>query len=420
MGELGIVSQAQWSDMLGDFMALADGIISPDMFKRWACIGLIAGAMERRVWVRTYHGVVYPSMYLLLVGPPGTGKYIVTTVRDLWRETMIPNSTRNAFHVAPNNMTKASLIDCIAESKTTELMTETGPPVEYSTLLVGSEEFSVLMPEYANDYVGTLNDIWNCPPQFSEKRRYGEHKDVNITNPQLHMLAGTQPAWLGALMPEEAWNSGISRRLFMIYASEAPMTDPFGAELDRSAIRKVMLDKLAAISRLYGQARWTQDAADYYQKWYLTTEKGSSDGPTHSKLQYYRGSRPIMVQKLALTSAVCRTGDLQIDAVDMRRAMEWMLDAEKWMPEIFHAMSGKSDVQVLEQLHYFATALYARAKDGAKFVHSSSLVRFLTGKIPSDRIMLIIQTAERANMIERVSGEDQQWVPIPRHKWHIE
>src|SRR5215207_10197519 len=79
---------------------------SPLIFRKWAAISAVAGALEQRVWVNPFGPKpVYPNMYIVLVGPPGVGKTVLTNeVEALWND--VPE-----LHVAPHSLSKASMID---------------------------------------------------------------------------------------------------------------------------------------------------------------------------------------------------------------------------------------------------------------------------------------------------------------------
>ena len=58
---------------------------APDIYRKWAAVSCVAGALERRVWVKTNSGTLYPNLFLLFVGPPGTGKDpAINPIRELW------------------------------------------------------------------------------------------------------------------------------------------------------------------------------------------------------------------------------------------------------------------------------------------------------------------------------------------------
>lgn len=403
-----------WTDFISDFMSLTQGALSPDLFRRWTAISLVAAALERRVWVKTGPRIAYPNLYVLLVGPPGVGKYIIEDARDLWRETLEPGTKLRAFKVAPDSVTNASLMDALAKAKAIRLPAK-GPPITYHSLIVAAEEIQVLLPSYDLQFIASLNSIFNNKPLHEESRRTGSVKELKIENPQLNILGGAQPAYFTATFPEEAWNTGLARRIIMIYSPELPIKDIFFEPEIAPEAKAELLLKLARLSQLYGQMMWYPEAQEIMRAWHLA---GGPPVPNHTKLTSYCQSRTLHSLKLSVVSAVARTGKLVIEPEDVRRAIEWLLDAEKVMPDIFRAMIGRSDAQVLEELHLFLMSSWVRA--GQKAISGALIWNFLRERVPSDKIEKIILIGEKSGMIARFGGISDLWVPRPRHEWGVE
>lgn len=385
--------------------------MSPELFRLWCAITLVGGALERRVWAMTKVGPVYGNLFTLLVAPPGVGKGIIEKARECWTLSTKPGTKLPAFHVAPDSMTKAALMDTLAISKSVFLTKKA--PVIYHSLLIASEEFSVLVPSYDMEYIGSLNSIWNNKALHSEQRRYGKNSELRIENPQLTILAGTQPSYMASLFPEEAWNSGLARRLMMIYVGDHPVEDIFGASVDNQLAKAKVLHKLGAMSELYGEITWHPEAMEELRAWNLA---GGPPAPTHTKLVHYNRSRTFHVIKLCAISAVSRVaGDpkakLEIIPSDFTRAREWILFAERFMPDVFRAMVGKSDRDVIDELHRYALTEYYKVK-GAP-LEGQMLRRFLLTRVPHDKVESILLTADRAGILVRdlsVSPGDR-WRP---------
>lgn len=402
-----------WSDFIGEFMALTEGALSPDLFRRWSAISLVAGALERRVWLKMGPRQTFPNLYVLLVAPPGVGKYVIEIARDMWTSTLEPGTKVPAFKVAPDSMSKASLMDTLSKAK--QIALQTNPPLTYHSLLVAAEEFAVLLPGYDLEYIGSLNSIYNNKPLHEESRRTGSVRELKIEFPQLNILGGAQPGWLASVFPEEAWSTGLASRLIMVYSPDVPLKDLFDDPGEPVQARVSVLNKLAHMSQMYGQMKWSVEAADCVGKWHLA---GGPPAPTHSKLAHYiRRRTSLHMPKLALISAVARTGKMVIELIDVKRAIAWLTEAETLMPDIFRAMVGKSDTQVIEELHFFLTSAYIRAKSTP--VHERALFSFLSQRVPSDKVEKLVQIAERANIIQRLAGTDT-YKPMPRHEHGLE
>lgn len=396
-------------------MSLTEGALSPDLFRRWSAIALVAGALERRVWVKIGRRITFPNLYILLVAPPGVGKYIIEEVRELWSAAAEPGTRVPAFKVAPDSMTRASIMDTLGAAKGTTPL-HVHPMQMYHSLLVAAEEFAVLLPSYDLDFIGVLNKIFNNPPDYKEKRRTGSVRELNIEFPQLNLLGGAQPGWLGSVFPEEAWSTGLTSRMLMVFSPETPLKDMFADPGDQVEQRALILDRLGAMSQLYGPVKLTEGAERRMGAWHLT---GGPPAPSHSKLAHYNRRRTTLhMPKLALVSAISRTGKRVIELVDVERAIHWLLEAETLMPDIFRSMLGKSDTAVIEEMHYFLTQLWTRG--GRVPVHERMLIGFLSQRTTSDKITKVLEIAERANIIVRHAGIPAMYTPKPKHEHGME
>jgi hypothetical protein len=372
---------------------------------------MVGGACERRVWVRAGDYISYPTFYILLVAPPGVGKSIINDVKELWGEVEEP-SGGPAFHLASDNVTRASLIDELNEATSTRLVN--GASYTYHSLLLPAEEFEEFLPFYDSTVISLLNSVWNNKPSHTESRRHGPSRRIDVRNPSLNILGGVQPAYFVAHFSEEAWTTGLIRRFLMIYADAPPLKNPFDRTPNRDAIKSHILSRLGHISTLYGEAKWAENSANAIVKWHMS---GGPPAPTHSRLKYYLSSRTVFLTKLALISAVSRTGAMVIEEPDVKRAMVWLFEAEARMPDIFRAMLGKSDSQVMEELHYFVNNLWIKDKKGVRTV---LLHHFLSQRVPSEKIAGILQETEKTGMIIKSTGNVDLWLPRPKHLHGVE
>jgi hypothetical protein len=395
-------------------MALTEGAISPDLFKRWTAIAMVAGALERRVWCRAGGRITFPNLYTLLVAPPGVGKYIIEEARQLWTEAKEPGSSAPAFHVAPDNMTKAALLDTLAKAKSIRLVPK-GPAITYHSLLVAAEEFQVLLPAFDQEFIGALNSIYNNKPLHEEARRYGPTRELAIPFPQFNILGGAQPSYFVSTFPEEAWTTGFARRIIMIYSNEVPYKDLFHEPEIEEALRARVLYRLGQISALFGEMIFSQEAASHLAQWH---KSGGPPVPQHSKLAHYNRSRSMFALKLSTISGVSRTGKLEIDLIDVKRAIAWLVEAEGLMPDIFREMIGRSDSQIVEELHYYMINKFN--KERQKPIISSDIMRFLMMRCPVEKAETIFRMAERANVIARVAGTEDLFVPRPKYEHGVE
>jgi len=415
-----MLGNGHWTDWIDDWLAYTDGMASPEIYRLWSGISCLAGALERRVWLRAYeHRETFPNLYVLCVGAPGVGKQVIDLVRELWNQIPEPGSDRPLFHVAPQSVTKASLIDALARAKRTHVP-ESGPIQVFHSLLIAAEEFEFFLPAYDREFISTLNQIYNNPAlPHTETRRTGSVREVSIPMPQLNLLGGAQPAYLANTFPEEAWNTGLARRIIMIYAAETPLIPLFHQGPDKSSLRAKLIHGLQVAGSLWGQMRWEPEASERAAAWHWAGEgKGGPPVPGHSKLQHYSRSRTMQMLKLSITASVARSPELVIRLTDIERAISWLLQAEVVMPDIFREMVGRSDTAVIEELHYFVQAWQARNR--GKAAHTSLLVDFLHKRVPSEKVEKILWVAGQSGLLAQVAGTEGLWAARPKYEYGVE
>lgn len=401
-----------WTDFVEAWMDLTEGTNSPDSFRLWTAISLVGMGLERRVWAKATRQATFPNLYVLLTGAPGVGKQVVSLAKEMLLAVREPGTGLKAFRIAPSQMTKASLVDSLAKAKQLRLLKHGN--YTYHSLLVAAEEFQVLLPTYDQEYIATLNEVFNNPTApYEEARRTGSVRELSIDLPQLNILAGVQPSYFVSTFPEEAWTTGFARRIIMVYAGETPFQELFQPEveeLNSGPKWDGLLGRLAHLSTLWGQMSWEPEAGERLARWHRG--KGPPQ-PTHSKLVHYNNSRTMFAIKLSIISAVAATGELVIRDSDVRRALGWLLDVESRMPDVFREMLGKSDTQVIDELHYMVTIVYAKSK---KAVGTGLLWEFLRQRVPSEKIEKILLTAERSGALVHPGGAVDLWIPKVREQ----
>lgn len=369
----------------------------------------MGGALERRVWAPLGRNRrCYTNLYTLLVAPPGGGKQIINIVKELWRDTLDPSTQRPIFNVGADSVSRASLIDDLSKAKCTRMSSD--GLLTYHSLLIAAEEFEVIMHTYDPSFISVLNSIWNNPLEHRETRRHGPARDVTIINPNFNIIGGVTPAYFVAHFPDEAWNTGLIRRVIMVYSNEIPDGDIFEDLPEQEDIREVLLHRLSQASMLQGAAIWHPDSIAIIRGW---RADNYAPKPTHSRLANYIPSRVQFIVKLSLISTVARTGSTIIEPIDVQRAMEWLFEAEAFMPDIFRAMIGKSDSQIIEELHFFMQSSWIKTKQTP--INTATIRKFLAQRLPSEKVEPVLRLAEGMDVIARRAGAEDLWIPRPKH-----
>lgn len=400
------VVESPWEDLLDVWLEYSAGVNSPEQFKLWSGISMIAGALERRVWACYGDYIGYPNLYIMLVAAPGVGKFVIEEVRELMQLVHAADSSAAAFHVASDSLTKAAMVDELAAAKKLRILPQ-GPPLIYHALFVPFEELQFSLPGFDPEFVGTLNTMFNNKLLHRERRRWGQPVVVEIEKPVFNLLLGAQPSYLASTFPEDTWNTGIARRLIMVYSPGTDIFDIFSETRSKTPARRAqLLSGLSRLSGLYGQMKWEKSTADRVRDWHLA---GGPPVPTHSRLVHYKRSRTYFIIKLMMVAATAARFELVIRNADFDRALAWLTSAEALMPDIFRDMVGKSDLVVIDELYQFVKTQYQRNRN--KPVLGQHVKLFLLDRVPSAHIEGIVKTAEATGVIAQVAGLADMWIP---------
>ena len=382
---------------LGDWVSTFEDISaysgSPLRFRKWAAIACIAGALEQKVWVHTKNDPFYPGLYTVLVGPPGVGKsFVLKLVRALWKS--LPDHKFGSTSVS-----KASLADDLNDAQRTIIRPGKSPPtVEFNTALYVVSELGVFLPEYSNDFMNVLTDLYDNIPYTERKRT--KNLTIDIPRPQLNFITGTTPSYLNTLLPDGAWDQGFLSRTFLVYEGQQVLTSLFtNTETDADLYKKLEAD-LHEISELYGEITFSEEAMSFIDTWYLG---GQAPKPTHPKLQHYLTRRAGHLLKLCQVACVSTGNKLEITLQHVQTALDWLVDMESAIPDIFKSMFSGGDSRIMEEAWHMLFQYKAKMQKGAP---SSVLIAFLSQKTPAHNVERLIDLMEKSNMIRAVGEKN--------------
>ena len=387
-------------DLIEEFLAFTEGLPTPRIFRLWGAISMISSALERRVFVETAAGRAYPNLFILLVGHPTSGKgQTIDRVIDILR------GTKGGVKVAPNNVSKAKLVD-ILEASARKIPIDGGQRIlEYSSLAVCAEELSVFLPAHDIEFLGVLTYLFNNPANFDDEKRHV--KDTHIVNPQINLLFGAQPDYLAHLLPEAAWGQGFMARFIMVHSSERVDWDVFAVRRKDDLAREKLIHGIGLLTKKISEFEFSPSFRSAYNEW---KDNSFRPIPTHSKLRHYIGRRAFFSIKLSMVSAAARGEFKMLEDYDLMRARDWLIEAETTMPDVFREMSSKSDTELLSELSRWAWTIWGTHK---KALHKTIIWEWLGFRASSERVPRIFDLAVNSGIIERIAGTET-FFPKPR------
>ena len=393
-------SGRELSSWIDYFVQFTNDIQSDPLFRQWAGIAAVAGALERKVWIVSQKKILYPNLFTLLVGPPGSGKTrALEECEALWHG--LPD-----HKIAHTSLTKASLVDALKEAERSVLgHAELGT---FNSLLIASKELMNLIPTYDTAFMGMLTDIYDNN-SYSEKRRTRD-LDFKIDNPQINLIACTTPSFLTDLLPPGAWDQGFLSRTIIVYSEGLDKPKPLNLmdeDLTRdAAVERALKKDIASIGNRVGKITFERDAAVMLDAW--NEDRGKHE-PKHPRLTHYNTRRTVHLLKLSVVATVDRGGQT-ITVPDVQRAQDWLTKAELHMPDIFLAMTSGGDARVINECHHWI--MTTQVREQGEPVTGARLRQYLFGRIPSHSVERVIGLMFATGLIKPV-GTDGIWAKPP-------
>lgn len=383
---------------IGSFIDHTANLDAPAIFRRWAAINTIASVLEQKVWLHSGGGVLYPNLYTFLVGHPGVGK--TRTVRAAKSYLLeLPE-----FHLAPTSMTAAALIDMMVESKRFLPLHGQGlEPLEYNTLSIMADELGAFIHKYDDEMIAVLSAFYD-PDPYGHHRR-GKDIRIKIMAPQLNILCGTTPSNLLKFLPEGAWEQGFTSRVIMVFSDERIIGDDFATTV--SSMSTDLLDDLKVINSLVGQVKVTEDYRNLVNLW---RQQGEQPAPTHPKLIHYSTRRRAHLYKLSIIACVDRSDQLLLTREDFNIAMNWLVEAERYMGDIFKAGSPGSDSQAMDDIYHWLLTVRSAPEH--------RLINVAREKVPAHSVIRILEIMEKSGMIRSIGIDPKLdthvWEAVPK------
>lgn len=302
------------------------------------------------------------------------------------------------LHIAPDNPSEASFKDALFESGKPAL--NGSGYITHSAMTVLCREFGVLIPKYDDVFLASLSDIWDNPPSYTSPRRTS--KTVNIEAPTVNILAAATPAALSKF-PESAWGEGFCSRVIFVYGTQNHSYRDVFKKREATNNDELRRQLREFYNDLHGEFEWEEPAREAFNNW-LNIDR-CAPVPSHPRLVYYNTRREVFILKLSMISAVSAGHGMTITLDDFCRAQSWLFEEEKSMPDVFRALTQKSDKQLYDEVHHFVYVKYSSVGLSEREpVDEIEVRRFLEDKATSERIPIIIDTMIKNGRLRNVGG----------------
>lgn len=313
---------------------------SPPQFNTWVGLSVLAGALERRVWLPwsdTYS--FYPNIYVLLVSKPGQGKSVsLNKGTDLLKEV----SRRTGFiNIMPNQVTEAKFIELMGSGRSfidrssgKELTVFQNAGYYYAS------EASNSLRNIFGDFIACLTDFYDCPTNWSRGTKK-DGKPVSLKNVCMNILAGSTFDYLGKLVSDENIQGGFASRLLYVVENEPtvkvqPWQSGHTAEIKhlRKNYASALIEDLTHISNMVGPMHGNAEFGAAWEAWYPEHQKKVLEFKSE-KLQSILARTNTNVLKVSMLLSAAESDDRIMKLHHFQKAVELVEGLNARVPGIF-------------------------------------------------------------------------------------
>ena len=210
-------------DFISDYLAYTQNNEAPAMYHRWSIITAMSAYLERDYYIKQGHFNIYPNLYTILIGGPGTKKNTAINIT----KKLLRKANYSTF--AASKTTKEKLFIDMAEQssvgqKVDELLDSNlfGDMANDSSsvhrIFIASGEFETFFGNNILDFLKDLGELWDYDGPFESKVKNG--KSVIVHNPTISILGGITPASLADTFPPQMIGQGFFSRCLFIYGEK--------------------------------------------------------------------------------------------------------------------------------------------------------------------------------------------------------
>ena len=218
-------------DFLSSYREYVSDTSVPKLFNEWAAIVAVSSTLSQQTWVDRGHYKVFPNLYIMLIGKPGSGKGTACNIL----QGILQNANYQNF--APDRTTKEKFLVDLEEgfAASQEDVGDFGgsnfptddffrdpsrstPDERYcSDVLILAEELSDFFGTDNLDFIAMLTKLWSFTGAYRQRIKTG--RSVKIQNPCINMFAATTHDSFQITFPSRLLGTGFLARFILIYGT---------------------------------------------------------------------------------------------------------------------------------------------------------------------------------------------------------
>jgi hypothetical protein len=341
-------------DLIDAYLEFTSGHEATPKLQKWSILSVIAGALERRLWIDRGYYTLFPNVFVIIVGKSGLLKKSTSTAIavNLLREI-------KGIKLMSERLTAASLIKQLQLSG--KVFYHEEKKIKQSPLFIYASELAVFLDEVFGSVKELLTTFYDCQPNDSNKPWIYDTKGSGVNKiygPCLSMLGASTKAWLKKCIPAKEMEGGFSSRIIFVIENDAPKELVAWPELDAAKrdMRTQLIADLTEISQMAGPMAIDPAARAYFSKWYEFHMRNVVPNNFDPKFVGYYSRKGDHILKIAMLKAAAQ-GRMTILESDIRWAG---VELESLEPDLRTTFEGVGDNPVGQLMYEIRSYIKAR------------------------------------------------------------
>lgn len=391
-------------DFLNAYFDYAKDNFSCDAFHRWTGLSVLAGALERRVWVDQAGRKTFPNLYVFLVSNPGEGK---SSAGDLGTMRLLRKVKRDAAsaNFLPDQLTEAAFIDSMKNTSSFLLKVndEQGWRIEQQhqcAHYLYASEASNTLKELAGggEITAALTEFYDCKDIWVKKTKGGG--ETPLINICCNLLVGSTFSHMNVLFPPSRILGGFASRIIYVANKETKGRKIEWEPQSRSPETEALLLKdMSRIFSLSGQFTVTREFAGAFVTFFNECD-GRRRSLEDERMQAFLARRHTNILKLSMLCSVSESDSLTLDIRHWERALSLLPEMDTSLDLV---MDSASDPQTQLGINH-AVVSFLRRSGGR--ISRILLLRYMsTIGVSRDNVISTLQQLMEASVIG-TSGTD--------------
>lgn len=375
---------------------------APTIYHRWCAISIVAALLGRNTYLPFGHGNIYPNMYIMLVGNPGTRKGAAldpatALLKALGYDKIAPERlSPERFIVEMQQMNRTLQIEDI-EFDTLAMDTP-------SEIYVAADEFGDFIRGNV-DFVRLLTTLWNNRDVYKHPKLHGNNRNVIIHKPTVSIIGCTTQQDIALTLPLEVIGQGFLSRFILVNGDATGIKITIPKTNGKIATNKMVNNLQQIRETCTGEISFSESTMGILDRIYKTAVELDD-----YRFKYYNTRRFTHLLKVAMVLAAM-DGMCTMEPIHAINANTLLVATERGMPKALgeFGKSKHSDV---------TNNIMGIIKGAMRPVSAKALWKAVIQDLQRmEELILILRNLEAAEKIQKVTTTlGSGYVPKATHQ----